>query len=69
MPQLLGLVLIWGACIAGYKTIQRVTGRMAAENARAAERRRAEAADTAGIKDLGALERDPDSGVYRPRQS
>ena len=72
MPQVLGLVLIWGAAIAGYKVIQRVAGHMAAANERAAKdarRQPAEAAGGAVIKDLGALEPDPQSGIYRPRES
>ena len=72
MPQFIGLVLIWGACIAGYKTVRHIAGRMTAEAERAAreaQRNHAGTAGEAGIKDLGALELDPNSGVYKPRES
>lgn len=72
MPQLLGLVLLGAGVIAGYKAIRRVAARMADEINRAEdEARRARSETPAGsiAKDLGALELDPDSGVYMPRRS
>ena len=63
MPQLLGLVLIGAAAVAGYKTIQRVVGHIAGGS----ERKHAKSEGRDGMKDLGALELDPQSGVYKPR--
>lgn len=71
MPQLLGLVLIGAGVIAGLKALQSVAQRVSDEMQRATEAaaRRAEEADPAGssAKDLGKLEFDPKSGVYKPR--
>ena len=71
MPQLLGLVLIGAGAFAGFKVAQRAFGRMSAEVDRAAReaaehRARTQAPD--GMKDIGALEFDSVSGVYRPKK-
>lgn len=61
MPQLIGLVLVGAGLWAGVKALQRIAGRTAegapAENA---------TEGTAREKDLGRLEADPETGVYRP---
>ena len=68
MPQLLGLVLIGAAAIAGFKAVRRVVGNLAEEAQRAASKARRQHAEAAGMKDLGSLELDPKSGVYKPRE-
>ena len=68
MPQLLGLVLIGAAAVAGFKAIRRVVGNLADEAQRAASKARHQHAEAAGMKDLGNLELDPKSGVYKPRE-
>ncbi len=61
MPQLLGLVLIGAGAFAGFKVAKRALGRMSAEH-----RARTQAPDA--MKDIGALEFDPISGVYKPKK-
>ena len=65
MPHLVGLILLGAGLYAGYRAFVRVAGRMQAELERAEDEARQPAAVE---KDLGALEYDPVSGVYRPRQ-
>ena len=65
MPHVVGLVLLGAGLYAGYRAFVRVAGKMQAE----LERAEAEAHQPVSIeKDLGSLEYDPASGVYRPRQ-
>ena len=71
MPQLLGLVLIGAGAYAGFRVAKRAFGRTADEidrEAKAAAERRA-ATGTDAMKDIGALEFDPKSGVYKPRKT
>ena len=65
MPQLLGLALLGAGVFAGYRAARRLADRMRADLDRAAATA-AEHRDRQ-IKDRGALEFDPASGVYRPR--
>lgn len=74
MPQVFGLVLIGAGVIAGIKALQNIAQRVSEEMQRQAdvvrqneEARRA--AEGASAKDLGRLELDPQSGVYKPRSS
>lgn len=61
MPQLIGLVLVGAGLWAGVKAIQRIAERMA--DAGPAP----DGPDAATPeKDLGRLEPDPETGVYRP---
>jgi hypothetical protein len=70
MPQLLGLALIGAGVIAGYRAYRFAADRVREEMERRA-RAEAEAAardhQSGPLKDLGALELDPQTGVYRPR--
>ncbi len=72
MPQLIGLVILGAGLVAGFKALRLVADRFSDElNRTTAESR--QTAETAGsqdavaVKDLGALEFDPISGVYKPR--
>jgi hypothetical protein len=62
MPHVIGLILIGAGLYAGYRALGRVVGRMSEELQQAEE----QAHQTIAVKDLGALEYDPVSGVYRP---
>lgn len=65
MPQFVGLVLIGAGVWAGYKALLRLSQRAAAELRRAEDEMRRKATD-ASEKDLGALQFDPETGVYKP---
>ncbi len=65
MPQLLGLVLFGAAAVAGYKSFQRAIGRATGRTNPA--QARTDTAEPSRMKDLGALELDPRTGVYKPR--
>lgn len=73
MPQLLGLVLIGAVAVAGYKSFQRAFGRATSDGKNhtaggaGRERESADQAGPAAMKDLGALELDPHTGIYKPR--
>lgn len=69
MPQLLGLLLFGAAAIAGYKSFQRAMSRATGRTSDGANRvgDNTDMAETPGMKDLGALELDPQTGVYKPR--
>ena len=64
MPQLIGLVLLGAGVVAGYKALRRAVDLMSSGPS-------ARDSDAAGeiTKDLGHLELDPATGVYRPRKS
>lgn len=64
MPHVIGLLLIGAGLYAGYRTVVRMAGRMQAE----LERADSDAGQAVAEKDLGSLEYDPASGVYRPQQ-
>jgi predicted negative regulator of RcsB-dependent stress response len=68
MPQLIALALIGAGAVAGYRWFNRQmeAARAAAERAESELRRAAETAAGAP-KDLGRLELDMASGVYKPR--
>jgi hypothetical protein len=70
MPQVLLFAAIGGALYAGYRAIARVSEAMTAELRRAEEaaRQRAENAGASSARDLGTLEYDPRSGVYKPAE-
>jgi hypothetical protein len=68
MPQVLALIAAGAGLYAGFKWVSRTL----AEAQKAARVREAELKDAmarSGVvpKDLGTLERDPSTGVYRPR--
>jgi hypothetical protein len=68
MPQLFALALIGAGAVAGYRWLSRqmAAAKVAAERAEVELRRAAEAA-TVKPKDLGRLEWDAATGVYKPR--
>jgi type II secretory pathway component PulJ len=68
MPQLIALTLVGAGLYAGYRWFSRATREVAADMQRAQDEMRRRA--TGGIfeKDMGRLEFDPVSGVYRPAQ-
>jgi len=65
MPHVVGLILLGAGLYAGYRAFVRIAGRMKEELQRTEDEARQPVAIE---KDLGALEYDPASGVYRPRQ-
>lgn len=68
MPPLILAVIVGAGAYAGLQMAQRIKARLDAAEASAKRGREASAA-TAGSpveKDLGALELDPATGVYRP---
>ena len=65
MPQLVVLALLGAGFYAGYQLVVR-TKQMVAEMRRAEDELRRNAASGALEKDMGALEYDAASGVYRP---
>ncbi len=65
MPQLMVLALVGAAIYAAYRWLWRPARIIAAEVRRAESEMRRAAARSAE-KDMGALEYDPISGVYRP---
>ena len=65
MPQVIALALLGAGLYAGYRWVTRTTREIAEQMQRADEEVRQEA--TGRIeKNLGTLEYDPASGVYRP---
>jgi hypothetical protein len=69
MPQLFAIALVGAACYTGYRMLARLSAQMSADLKRAQDelkRRTAAAAGDAAEKDLGVLEFDPKSGVYKP---
>ncbi len=65
MPQVVAAVLIGAGIAAGFKWIAKEMAR-AAEEARVAHERMGRRNVATAPKDLGALEWDAKSGVYRP---
>jgi hypothetical protein len=69
MPQLVVAALLGAGLYAGYRWLQRANALMTENLKRAEADLKQRAADGAGQiaeKDLGALEFDPKSGVYKP---
>jgi hypothetical protein len=65
MPQVIALALLGAGLYAGYRWVTRATREIAAHVQRAEDEVRQEAAGRIE-KNLGALEYDPSSDVYRP---
>ena len=65
MPQVIALALLGAGLYAGYRWLTRTTREIAAQMQRAKDEVRQEAAGRIE-KNLGALEYDPSSDVYRP---
>lgn len=66
MPQIIGLMLIGAGIYTGVRAILRATDRWAEELRHAKDQRPQQTADTGIEKDLGPLELDPVSGLYKP---
>lgn len=67
MPQVIALVLAGAGLYAGYRWVSREVRRALAAAEEAQEELRTRAAKVSGMsKDLGSLEWDEETGVYRP---
>jgi hypothetical protein len=66
VPQLMVLALVGAGIFAGYRWLWRPARMIVAEVRRAEDEIRRGAAARSLEKDMGALEYDPISGVYRP---
>lgn len=66
MPQLFVLALVGAGLYAGYRWMSRSAQEIRAEVRRAEDELRHRTAGRAIEKDMGRLEYDPVSGVYRP---
>ncbi len=66
MPQVIALALLGAGLYAGYRWVTRATREIADQMQRTDEALRQEANTGRIEKNLGALEYDPASGVYRP---
>lgn len=68
MPQLIGLVIVGAGIWAGVKAIQLVAERFSATATSAPSEQDEGASARAGVveRDLGRLEADPRTGIYRP---
>lgn len=70
MPQVMLLAAIGAGIYAGYRALVRAGEKLAADLKRGDDEQRANAAaaeKSVMEKDLGSLEYDPRSGVYKPR--
>jgi len=68
MPQLIVLALVGAGLYAGYRWFSRTTKEVTAQIRRAEDELLRKASGTALEKDMGVLEYDPASGVYRPKR-
>ena len=66
MPQLFALALVGAGLYAGYRWFTRATQQITAEVRRTQDELRRHANGGILEKDMGTLEYDPASGVYRP---
>jgi hypothetical protein len=68
MPQLFALAVVGAGLYAGYRWLVRATEALKAEVQLAHDELRARSTSMALPKDMGELEYDPSSGVYRPKR-
>jgi hypothetical protein len=68
MPQLIVVALIGAGFYAAYRWLRQTSDAIAAELDRAEDELRRRAGGRAVEKDLGRLEYDPATGVYRPQK-
>lgn len=68
MPQLFALALVGAGLYAGYRWFSRTAKEVTAEIRRTEEELRRRATGGLLPKDMGELEYDPASGVYRPKR-
>lgn len=66
MPQLVLLAALGAGLYAGYRVLARAGQKMAEELSKAEAELRRHTTGRLDEKDLGALEYDPKSGVYKP---
>jgi hypothetical protein len=66
VPQLVLLGLVGAGVYAGYRWLMRAAGELESELRRSEDEAARRAAGGSVAKDLGALEYDPASGVYKP---
>lgn len=68
MPQVFALMIVGAGIYAGYKWISRaLSDAQEALKRGEADAKRREAMARGGPKDLGTLDYDPQTGVYKPR--
>jgi hypothetical protein len=68
MPQLVVLALVGAGLYAGYRWYARTAQEVTAQIRRTEDELLRKAPGTALEKDMGVLEYDPASGVYRPKR-
>ena len=68
MPQLFALAVVGAGLYAGYRWFVRASEALKAEVQRAHDELQARSRGVALPKDMGELEYDPASGVYRPKR-
>lgn len=68
MPQLVVLAALGAGLYAGYRALVRAGAKLAEDLKSREDEMRARASAAASEKDLGTLEYDPRSGVYKPAQ-
>ena len=68
MPQLFALALVGAGLYAGYRWLTRAAAEITADLRTAEDELQRRAAGGALPKDMGELEYDPASGVYRPKR-
>lgn len=68
MPQLIVLALVGAGLYAGYRWYSRTAKEVTAQVRRTEDELLRKASGTALEKDMGVLEYDPASGVYRPKR-
>ena len=68
MPQLIVLALVGAGLYAGYRWYARTVKEVTAQIRRTEDELLRKASGTALEKDMGVLEYDPASGVYRPKR-
>jgi membrane protein implicated in regulation of membrane protease activity len=71
MPQVIAAMVVGASVYAGFKWLSKVLGdaQNAAKRMDEEARQKRARATSQTAKDLGALELDPETGVYRPRQT
>ena len=70
MPQVIAAMVVGASVYAGFKWLSKLLGEAQDAATRMEEaHRRNSRANSHTPKDLGALELDPETGVYKPRQS
>jgi hypothetical protein len=70
MPQVIAAMVVGASVYAGFKWLSKLLGEAQDAATRMEEARRRNSRPTSHTpKDLGALELDPETGVYKPRQS